>query len=239
MKKKSAQKKGAAKKAAGKFAARKAALKRAARTKDVVRQRMEVVKTNDPAMPLPRFVERVNQISARYVPAGQPDDSRVTTEFNPRSVRHYQAKGIIDSPSKEGKEARYGYRHILQAVLVRIMLADGFRAPGIAKILADRTLEEYEEMLSMPPGAARKMAMKKRAGKKGAAKKAAGQGGCGSGVSRYVRVSVAPGIEIHIDAKMAPPADREEAEKVHAKVTDALRGEFQRRRRRLRNRETA
>lgn len=220
MKKKTAKKKSPMGK---KCATRKIAFKVARESKGVVRKRLAKVKENDPSLPLPKFVERVNEIAERYLAPGPPRDARVTSEFSERTVRHYQAKEIIDPPEKEGKEARYRYRHILQAVLTRVMLADGFRVPLIREMLAGKTDAEYEEFLEMGPFAAKKMAREQA-------------GGCGPGElsSAWVRLMVAPGIEIHVERGVRPPGTPEEAMELQEKLSLALRGEFQRRRARRR-----
>lgn len=217
------------KKTAKKKSAIKMAVKKARRTKEAVRRRLARVKENDPALPLPKFVERVNEIAQRYLPPGVPADGRVTTEFNERNVRHYQNKGLIDSPEKEGKEARYRYRHILQAVLIRVMLADGFRVPVIRGMLEGKTISDFEELLELGPMVARKMARDLNPER------------CDRGSSEnrsvWARLEVAPGIEIHLARGVKPPESREEGMEIREKISVALREEFQRRRRRARRRE--
>ena len=198
------------------------AIKKARQTKELVRKRLARVKDNDPALPLPKFVERVNEIAERYLPPGQAEDGRVTSEFNKRTVRHYQGKGIIDSPEKDGKEARYRYRHILQAVLTRVLLADGFRVPMIREMLEGLTTAEYEKMLEMGPVMSRKLAQEKLRGKQ---------------VNRitntkqaWIRLEIAPGIEVHLAQSVQPPSSQEEGRDIRKKISIALRDEFQGRR---------
>ncbi|MBK1829917.1 MerR family transcriptional regulator [Verrucomicrobiaceae bacterium R5-34] len=207
----------------------KRAVKQAKRSKESVRRRLARVKENDPVLPLPRFVDRVNEIAERYLPPGDPADGRVTSEFNRRTVRHYQSRTIIDPPEKEGREARYRYRHVLQAVLTRVLLADGFRVPMIRDMLEEKTNAEYEALLEMGPRKARKMAREHR-----------GEGrerGCRSRESSnerqvFVRLEIEPGIEIHIARDATTPRSRDEGEELREKISIALRAEFQRRRRR-------
>ncbi|YCM44331.1 MerR family transcriptional regulator [Verrucomicrobiaceae bacterium 227] len=223
MTKKSAKKKCAT---PAKKAAFKKAIKQARETKAVVRKRLARVKENDPSLPLDKFVIRVNEIAERYLPPGPPSDGRVTSEFSERSVRNYQSKSIIDPPEKEGKEARYRYRNILQAVLIRVMLSDGFRVPMIREMLEGKTTAEYEELLEMGPIMARKMARKMAAGRAMR---------CQDGEharSAWIRLEVAPGIEIHLSRSVAPPESKEEGQEIREKISLALREEFQRRRRR-------
>lgn len=208
----------------GKKGARKMAVKEARRSKEAVRRRLARVKENDPALPLPRFVERVNEIAERYLPPGQAEDGRVTSEFNGRTVRHYQGKDIIDSPEKEGREARYRYRHILQAVLTRVMLADGFRVPMIREILEGQTNTEYEKLLEMGPLVAKKMAQETVRAKQ--------EERICNAREVWVRLEISPGVEVHIARGVTPPSSREEGEEIREKISIALRNEFQRRRKR-------
>ncbi|MDC1448100.1 MerR family transcriptional regulator [bacterium] len=216
------------KKAAKKKSARKMAVKQARRTKDAVRRRLARVKENDPALPLPKFVERVNEIAQRYLPPGDPSDGRVASEFNERNVRNYQSKDLIDSPEKEGKEARYRYRHILQAVLIRVMLADGFRVPMIREMLKGKTTEDFEKLLELGPMVARKMARDLNPEKC--------RGESREGRSAWIRLEVAPGVEVHLARSAEPPSSNEEGMEIREKISIALRDEFQRRRKRARAR---
>jgi DNA-binding transcriptional MerR regulator len=212
------------KKSAKKKCAMKLAVKQARRSKETLRRRLARVKENDPALPLPKFVERVNEIAQRYLPPGEPSDRRVASEFNERNVRNYQSKDLIDAPEKEGKEARYHYRHILQAVLIRVMLADGFRVPRIREMLDGKTSADFEKLLDLGPMVARKMARdldpEKSSGDR----------------SVWSRLEIAPGVEVHLARSVKPPSSKEEGMEIREKISIALRDEFQRRRQRARRR---
>ncbi|MGJ8655248.1 MAG: MerR family transcriptional regulator [Akkermansiaceae bacterium] len=228
---KKAAKKGAKK--CAKKAAFKMAVEQARSSKESVRRRLAKVKERDPVLPLPKFVKRVNKIAERYLPPGRPLDGRVTSEFNERTVRHYQGRDIIDAPEKEGREARYCYRHVMQAVLTRVLLADGFRVPMIREMLAGKTDEDYESLLEMGPMQARKLAR----GMRGEGRR----GDCGSVGSRegrqvFVRLEIEPGIEVHIARGVAEPGSREDGRELSERIAVAVRDEFRHRRRRRRGR---
>ena len=38
------------------------------------------------------------------------------TEGNERLVRHYVSVGVVDKPTREGRDALYGFRHLVQFV---------------------------------------------------------------------------------------------------------------------------
>jgi hypothetical protein len=54
---------------------------------------------------------------------------------------------MLDDPLKSGREARYLYRHLLQLLLVRRLLAEGYGASAIDKLALSTTNQELEELL--------------------------------------------------------------------------------------------
>jgi DNA-binding transcriptional MerR regulator len=55
------------------------------------------------------------------------------TEGNERLLRHYVSMGVVDKPSRDGRDALYGFRHLVQFVAARRWLAEGFPLAKIAK----------------------------------------------------------------------------------------------------------
>ena len=55
------------------------------------------------------------------------------TEGNERLLRHYVSMSVVDKPSREGRDALYGFRHLVQFVAARRLLAEGFPLAKIAK----------------------------------------------------------------------------------------------------------
>ena len=55
------------------------------------------------------------------------------SEGNERLLRHYVSIGVVDKPSREGRDALYGFRHLVQFVAARRLLAEGFSLAKIAK----------------------------------------------------------------------------------------------------------
>ena len=55
------------------------------------------------------------------------------TEGNERLLRHYVSMGVVDSPIRKGRDAFYGFRHLVQFVVARRLLAEGFPLAKIAK----------------------------------------------------------------------------------------------------------
>jgi DNA-binding transcriptional MerR regulator len=72
------------------------------------------------------------------------------TEGNERLVRHYVSVGVVDKPSREGRDALYGFRHLVQFVAARRLLTEGFSLAQIAKFtvaVPTDTLTDYLEKL--------------------------------------------------------------------------------------------
>ena len=55
------------------------------------------------------------------------------TEGNERLLRHYVSMSVVDKPTREGRDALYGFRHLVQFVAARRLLAEGFPLAKIAK----------------------------------------------------------------------------------------------------------
>ena len=58
------------------------------------------------------------------------------SEGNERLLRHYVSIGVVDKPSREGRDALYGFRHLAQFAAARRLLAEGFPLAKIAKYTA-------------------------------------------------------------------------------------------------------
>lgn len=97
---------------------------------------------------LEEFVGVVNGLVERYLPASRSLNVKLRDAFNPRLVRYYATFGLISPPEREGKEARYTYGHLLQALAIRRMLFEGFTAPALLKMFAGKREADYEAMLA-------------------------------------------------------------------------------------------
>ena len=90
----------------------------------------------DAGVPLDELLSRVNQVAAKLLLVGKAVDSRISHTLVPRTFRHYQTLGCIDVPEKHGRNASYSYRHFLQALLVRRLLADGVPARRMQELVS-------------------------------------------------------------------------------------------------------
>jgi DNA-binding transcriptional MerR regulator len=70
----------------------------------------------------------------------QPD-ARVAEIPDARTLRYYQTTGLMDKPLRyEGRRAIYGYRHLLQALSIKLLQGQGYSLAQIQSALsgADR-----------------------------------------------------------------------------------------------------
>jgi hypothetical protein len=72
-----------------------------------------------------------------------------TEELSVRLVRDYAQRDILSRPERQGKEAVYTWRHLVELVAARALLADGW---PLAKITEHFALTPFETLLSLIPG---------------------------------------------------------------------------------------
>ena len=87
----------------------------------------------------------------------QPD-GRVLPAPDARTVRYYQTYGLLDRPSREGREARYGERHRLQLLAIKAFQAAGLglaeiqrRVYGCSNLELETLLQSVERPLEAQP----------------------------------------------------------------------------------------
>lgn len=79
----------------------------------------------------------------------QAELGMASDDTNARNLRHYQQKGCIGKASaRDGAKGVYGFRHLLEAVAVRIMLAHGLSLTLIGEALSAMPDERLESMVS-------------------------------------------------------------------------------------------
>jgi len=82
---------------------------------------------------------------------GEQERYKVTSVPTVRTVRNYISKGLVDKPLRyEGPVALYGYRHLLQIVVVKHLQANHFQIKKIREIISDLSDEKLEELLPSP-----------------------------------------------------------------------------------------
>ncbi len=166
-------------------------------------------------VPLAELLTRVNRVAVAMT--GEEETSpagRVKPTFTERSFRHYQTLGCFDVPDKHGRLASYGFRHFVQALLVRRLLSERVPSEQIATLLTGRDTKELEQML------------------RGGVEITARAGGGGGDVARsasdttlaemWKRVLIARGVELHISTEQ-PRYKPEQFRRVMERLKEALR----------------
>lgn len=101
---------------------------------------------NDPSWSLDELVAVANELLPQFLPT-QRAHTRIREDVTPRLVRHYTSRGLLDEPLKAGRYAVYTYRHLLQVLLVRRLLAEGYGAGAIGDLAVSKTDAELEALL--------------------------------------------------------------------------------------------
>ena len=150
---------------------------------------------------LDELIKWINHVVDRFRPDHAGENARASAAFSPRSFRHYQTLGCIDSPTRQGKQVVYGFRHYLQGLVVRKLLWERLPSERIAESMADKNnaalrrllLEDIEVVSVGSP-------------------KTASPGTPQSGDGTWVRETVSPGVEIHLNSKRLRLNEKEIAE---------------------------
>ncbi|BAC07896.1 MerR family transcriptional regulator [Thermosynechococcus vestitus] len=95
---------------------------------------------------LDELVEIANELLPQHLPQ-EDSKNRVLEEVNPRLVRHYTSCKLIDRPARIGREGRYGYRHLVQLLVVRRLLMEGYTAGAIYKLVYRMSTPELRALL--------------------------------------------------------------------------------------------
>ena len=69
---------------------------------------------------------------------------------NDRLVRYYVTEGVMDRPARIGREAAYGFRHLLQLLTARRMADAGVPLSAIARHNQGATTRALEDALGKP-----------------------------------------------------------------------------------------
>lgn len=90
----------------------------------------------NPEWDLDALVDTANDLLPQFLPDLGDPQGRSPETVNPRLVRYYTTQGVIDRPLRQGREARYTYRHLLQLLVVRRLLPEGYSTTAIQPIAA-------------------------------------------------------------------------------------------------------
>ncbi|NEQ97819.1 MAG: MerR family transcriptional regulator [Cyanothece sp. SIO2G6] len=107
---------------------------------------LEPISQSKPLWSLDELVQVANDVLPQFLPE-EKAHTRVREAVSPRLIRHYTSQGMLDEPLKEGREARYVYRHLLQVLLVRRLLTEGYGASVIDSLARSKPNQELEALL--------------------------------------------------------------------------------------------
>src|SRR5262245_45122322 len=71
-----------------------------------------------------------------------------STEPTVRVIRDYAQRGIVSRAERQGKEAIYGYRQLLEFVAARVLVGDGWPLAKIAEHFAHIADSELRDLIS-------------------------------------------------------------------------------------------
>lgn len=90
------------------------------------------------------------------------DDGRVCALPDARTIRYYQTLGLLERPAIVGRQARYGRRHVLQLVAIKILQSSGLPLAAVQERLYGLSDAELEALLQTAASVRPKPALKAR-----------------------------------------------------------------------------
>ncbi|ACB01076.1 MULTISPECIES: MerR family transcriptional regulator [Cyanophyceae] len=208
----------------------------------------------NPSWDIDTFVQVTNELLPQYL-AENPVNERSESDVNPRLVRFYTTKGVLDKPEKDGREARYLYRHLLQLLLIRRLLSEGYSIASMQPIMGNKRNAELEGLLQggvqikaemRNPAIAFLSQVKARQGNKmsfpktkpqdlhyaseyGQSKELSQAEGQTDRVtvSHWRRVEILPGLELNIREDFMPPVTPQELANLSQLISRKLQAIFQ------------
>ena len=86
---------------------------------------------------------------------GAAPDARVSAAPDARTVRYYTTLGLLDRPRIEGRQARYGERHVLQLLAIKALQAQDLPLGEIQRRLYARSDAELKALIDWRSAVAR------------------------------------------------------------------------------------
>jgi DNA-binding transcriptional MerR regulator len=80
---------------------------------------------------------------------GAARDARVSAAPDARTVRYYTTLGLLDRPSIENRQARYGERHLLQLLAIKALQAFELPLAEIQQRLYARSDAELRQLIEL------------------------------------------------------------------------------------------
>jgi DNA-binding transcriptional MerR regulator len=172
-----------------------------------------------------------NTLLPQYLPLDR--SSRTQDEVNPRLIRHYTTQGLLDPPLKEGREARYTRHHLLQLLALRRLMTDGHSAQALLSLLSDQSDPELEALLTGElrlqvqtgnPALDYLETLRTKSSSTPSMVRMAppSPGTTSPPASRYTRLVLAPGLELHVSRDARLPKTPAEQDTLARQLVAAL-----------------
>lgn len=101
------------------------------------------------------LVSLVDEVLPQIV--GSQESDKVAGVPTVRTIRYYISNGLVDKPlGYEGSAALYGYRHLLQLLVIKHLQANNFQIKKIGEIIQGLTNKKLEGLLISPGKGERK-----------------------------------------------------------------------------------
>ena len=68
-------------------------------------------------------------------------------KINERIVRYYVAEGLVARPERIGRDAQYGYKHLLQFLAGRLLVENGYPMQKVAPYLMSESLDKLQTLV--------------------------------------------------------------------------------------------
>jgi DNA-binding transcriptional MerR regulator len=96
---------------------------------------------------LDELVAEAGRLLARLGLETRVRDGRVSPSPDARTVRYYATLGLLDRPRIEGREARYGRKHLVQLAAIKALQAEGLSLGDVQARLYGRREAELDALL--------------------------------------------------------------------------------------------
>ena len=199
---------------------------------------LQQIAQQNPNWSLDELVEVANELLPQFLP-DEKAHTRVREEVNPRLVRHYTSQGLLDEPLKQGREARYIYRHLLQILVVRRLLIEGYGASVIDKLARSSSSSDLEALLQggvqltvapANPALTFLQQVQKRqsdpppsvAKSRSSASAAPPSPAQSAPATEWIRQEILPSLELHIRSDFLLPTTAQEQQNLLQRILQAL-----------------
>jgi DNA-binding transcriptional MerR regulator len=199
---------------------------------------LQQVAQQNPNWSLEELVQVANELLPQFLP-DEKAHTRVREDVTSRLVRHYTSQGLLDEPLKEGREARYTYRHLLQLLLVRRLLTEGYGASVINNLARSKTNSDLEALLQggvqltvAPANPALAFLQQVQQRQPKVARSASQQPlpeppaspspSQASPPTQWIRQEILPGLELHVRSDFVLPSTSQEQQNLLQRILQTL-----------------